>query len=331
MPRVYNNTVGTQDHNGATYYRGFSAIVKMEYPGAGENMVGETLFGADTLGTDGLHHEVYFHTGLVGQAVLAPDRVRQRFPMASYRVGSILVQGYSQLGIAHEYYPEDLEDNLAGFEWLAGLASDLPTLMRDAEEDLLLSFYNNGESATQLVGHANTPLFVNGSSYKLQLLGDPDFFSGTAASNIIDVGGGVSYAMLELAKQYGRNFVNEEGRTNKLRIVKILGREQNIELLRRWIGAPSNVESYNPNQPNPAADLQGVELVATERLDQPNDLIFFYEGWQDDIKMRAKYQGRADTWTEGHAQFRKVVAQVRSRIGFYAFNNRRVLLMRGAA
>jgi len=181
MPRVYNNTVGTQDHNGATYYRGFSAIVKMEYPGAGENMVGETLFGADTLGTDGLHHEVYFHTGLVGQAVLAPDRVRQRFPMASYRVGSILVQGYSQLGIAHEYYPEDLEDNLAGFEWLAGLASDLPTLMRDAEEDLLLSFYNNGESATQLVGHANTPLFVDGSSYKLQLLGDPDWAGRDAA------------------------------------------------------------------------------------------------------------------------------------------------------
>lgn len=331
MSRVFNNTVGTQDHNAAAYYRGFSAIVKMEYPGAGEDMIGETLYGADTLGTDGLHHEVYFHTGLVGQAALRPDHVRQRFPQASYRVGSILIHGYSQVGIAHEHYPEDLEDNLAGFEWLANLASDLPTLQRDAEEDLHLAFFNNGESASQLVGHASTPLFVDGTTYKLQLLGDPDFFSGTAASNIIETGGGVSYAMLELAKQYGRNFVNEEGRTQKLRIVKIVGREQNIELIRRWIGAPSNIESYNPNQPNPAADLAGVDLVATERMDQPNDLWFFYEGYQDDIKMRAKYQGRADTWEEGHAQYRKVVSQVRSRLGYYAFNNRRVVLMRGAA
>jgi len=329
--RIYRNNIPTQDHNAARYYRGFSEITKIEYAGEGEDMVGEQLFGADDLGTDGLHHEVFFHTGLQGQAAVMPDHVRQHFPMASYRTASMLVHGYNQVGIAHEHYPEEIEDSLAGFEWLAGLSADLAVLQRDTEEDLHLGFYNNGESATQLVGFANTPLFVNGSSYSLQLVGNSTFFSGTAASNIIETGGGVSYAMLALAKQYGRNFVNEEGRTQPRKIVMILGREQNIELVREYISASSNIETFNPNQKNPASDLQGVTLVSTERLAQPNDLIFFYEGWQDHIKMRWKYMGRADTWEEGNAQFRKIVSQLRSRVGYYAKTNRLVLLMRGAA
>lgn len=329
--RVFRHNVGTQNHEGAAFYRGFKEITQIVYPEAGESMVGEQLFGADDLGTDGLHHEKFFHTRLQGQAAVLPDKVRQRFPMASYRTGSILVQGYRQIGIAYEYYPEDLEDNLAGFNFLADLASDLPILLRDTEEDMHLSFYNNGESASQLVGFANTPLFVDGTTHRLQLLGQPDFFNGQAASNIITNGGGVSYAMLSLAKQYGRNFVNEEGRTNPLRIVGALGREQNIELLKEWIDAPSNIEQFDGARRNPAEDLRGISYYVSERLAQPNDLIFFFEGWQDDIKMRAKYQNKADSWTEGNAQYRKVYSQTRSRLGYYAYNNRRVLLMRGAA
>jgi hypothetical protein len=332
--RVYRNTINTQHHNAAAFYRGFSKIVKLEYAGAGESMVGEELYGADDLGTDGLHHEVYFRTGLQGQAALMPtDAVRQRFPMASYRTASMLIQGYRRIGIAHEHYPEDFEDNLPGFEWMAGMAQDLPVLVRDTEEDLHLRMYNQGENDDPefLVGFAATPLFVDGSSYSLQLIGNPDYFSGTAASNIIDTGGGVSHAMLHLAKQYGRNFINEEGRTQPRRIAMILGREQNIELVRQYINHPSNIENFDPQRPNPSSDLQGVKLLATERLAQPNDLIFFFEGWQDFIKMRAKYEGRADTWEEGHAQFQKVVSQVRSRRGYYAYSNRLVVLMRGAA
>lgn len=327
--RVYANTISTQNHDAATFYRGFSKIVEIEYGSAGEQMVGEELYGPDDLGTDGLHHEVYFHTRLQGQAALLPDNVRQRFPMATYRTASMLIQGYDRIGIADEYYPEDLEDNLPGFEWLANKSQDLPRLVMDTEEDLKLRLYNEGE--TRIVGHAATPLFVDGSANTLQLVGNPTYFSGTAASNIITNGGGVSYAMLYLAKQYGQNFIDEEGRPAPLRIVQILGREQNIELIRNYISAPSNYESFDPNRPNPASDLQGVTLLSTQRLANPNDLIFFYEGWQDDIKMRAKYQGRADSWEEGNAQFRKIVSQVRSRIGFYAYNNRRVALMRGAA
>jgi len=330
VSRTYRNTVGTQNHNSAAFYRGFKAITELTYPAAGENMVGEQLYGADTLGTDGLHHEVYFHTRLQGQAAVMPDKVRQRFPMASHKTGSIIVHGYTQAGIAHEHYPEDMEDNLPGFEWLANLASDLPVLLRDTEEDLHLRFYNQGELSTQLVGFAQTPLFVDGSTYKLQLLGQPTFFSGTAASNIIENGGGVSYAMLSLVKQYGRNFINEEGRSNPISVVGVLGREQNIELLREYVSAPFNIEQFDGARKNPAADMSLTYLVS-ERMSQPNDLIFFFDGWQDDIKMRAKYQNRADTWDEGHAQFRKVYSQVRSRLGYYAFNNRRVLLVRGAA
>lgn len=336
--RVYNNLVGTQNHDAAAFYRGFSAITTLEYPGEGEEFIGETLYGADDLGTDGLHHEKHFHTRLQGQAALMPDKVRQRFPQAFHRTGSILVHGYQQLGISHEYYPEDLEDNLPGFEWLANMAADLPVLLKDAEEDLLHRFYNEGELVTsptgesRLVGFAQTPLFVNGDSAVLQLLGNPSYFSGTAASNIIEIGGGVSYAMLELIRQYGRNFVNEEGRTQKVRPVRIVGREQNIELLRMYINHPSNIENFDPNRPNPVSGWAGsIELVSTERMDQPNDFWVFYEGWQDNIKMRAKYQNKGDSWEEGHAQYRKAYAQVRSRLGFYAYTNRQVVLVRGAA
>jgi curved DNA-binding protein CbpA len=257
-----------------------------------------------------------------------PDNVRQEFPMATYRTASMLIQGYDRIGIADEYYPEDLEDNLPGFEWLASKASELPRLVMDTEEDLKLRMYNEGE--TRIVGHAATPLFVDGSANSLQLIGDADYFSGTAASNIIS-GGGVSYAMLHLGMQYGDNFVNEEGRPQPRRLVQIVGRKQNIDLVAMYINAPSNVENFDPNRPNPAAELQGVKLLSTQRMAQPNDLIFFYEGWEDHIKMRAKYQGRAETWEEGKAQKRKIVSQVRSRLGFYGYNNRLVVLMRGGS
>lgn len=326
--RVYRNTLSTQNHDGATFYRGFSKIVKLEYPGAGEDMVGEQLYGMDDLGTDGLHHEVYFRTGLQGQAALMPDNVRQRYPMASYRTASMLIQGYDRIGMAHEYYPEDLEDNLPGFEYLASMASELPTLVRDTEEDLHLRLYNEGE--TRLGGFARTPLFVDGSSYSLQLIGNADYFSGTAASNIIEFGG-IGHAMLALVRQYGENFVNEEGRPQKLKAVQVMGRTQNLALLGEYVSAPNNIENFDATRRNPSADMAGINMLDTQRLAQPNDLIFFFEGWQEDIKMRAKYQGRADSWTEGHAQFQKNVAQVRSRLGYYFYNNRRVLLVRGAA
>ncbi len=329
--RIYRNTISTQNHNGAAFYRGFSDIVKIEYAGAGEDMIGDELYGGDDLGTDGLHHEKFFRTGLQGQAALMPDNVRQRFPQASYRTASILVQGYDRIGIAHEHYPEDLEDNLAGFEWLAGMASDLSVLVRDTEEDLHMRMFNEGEDPNRLVGFANTPLFVDGDTHSLQLVGNPDYFSGTAASNIIDDMGGISHSGLHLLKQYGRNFVNEEGRTQPRKIVMIVGRQQSIDLIAEYVSAPNNIENFNPNRNNPNSDLSGIKLLATERMANPNDLWVFYEGWQDFIKMRAKYQGRTDTWEEGHAQFRKVVSQVRSRLGYYAYSNRLVVLARGAA
>lgn len=326
--RVYRNTLSTQNHDGAMFYKGFDKIVKIEYPGAGENMVGEQMYGVDDLGTDGLHHEVYFRTGLQGQAALLPDNVRQRYPMASYRTASMLIQGYDRIGIAHEYYPEDMEDHLPGFEYLAGFASELPMLVRDTEEDLHMRLYNEGE--TRLGGFARTPLFVDGSTNVLQLIGNATYFSGTAASNIIEFGG-IGHAMLALVRQYGQNFVNEEGRTNPIKAVQVAGRTQSLSLLAEYVTPANNIENFDPTRRNPSSDFAGLTMLDSQRLAQPNDLIFFFEGWQDDIKMRAKYQGRADSWTEGNAQFQKNVAQVRSRLGYYFYNNRRVLLVRGAA
>lgn len=330
--RTFRNTVGTQNHNAAAFYKAFEAVVKRTYPGEAEQFVGEELFGSDTLGTEGLHNEMYFYTGLQGQAhVAAHDVVRQRFPAASYRRGSILVQGYRQAGISFEYYPEELEDNLPGFNFITNMAADLPILLRDTEEDMMLGFYNNGESSAQLVGTANTPLFVDGSSAVLQLLGWADYFNGANASNIIENGGGVSNAMLALVEQYGDHFVNDEGRVNRLRPVMALGRRQNIRLLSEYLTYPSNIEQFDPNRPNPVAGLSGMRLVASDRLANPNDMIFFFEGWQDDIKMRSKYRHKSATWEEGNNRYRKIITETASRIGFYAFNNRRVLLVRGAA
>ena len=326
--RHYANQLRTQNHDAATVYRGFSRIAKMEYDGAGENMVGEELYGEDDLSQDGLHHEVYFRTGLQGQAALRPDNVRQRYPMAAYRTASIIIHGYDRIGIAHEYYPEDLEDNLPGFEFIAGMASELPVLQRDTEEDLHFRLFNEG--LTRVVGFAQTPLFVDGVNDQLQLVGNPDYFTGTAASNIIN-GGGVSYAMMHQAMQYGQNFINEEGRPQAIEIDMMVGRPQNIDLVEMYLQHASNIENFDPSRPNPAAGMRGVKLLRTQRLANPNDLIIFYKGWQNHIKMRVKYQGRTDTWEEGHAQYRKIVTQVRSRLGYYAYNNRLVVLMRGAA
>lgn len=327
--RIYRNALRTQDHSAAAVYKGFDRIAKIEYAGASENMVGEELYGPDDLGTEGLHNEVFFRTGLQGTAQKMDDNVRQRYPTASYKTGSILIQGYSRLGIAYEYYPEDLEDNLSGFEFISQMAEDLPVLVRDAEEEEYLNLYNNGETITG--GHANTALFVDGDSAKLQLVGNADFFAGTAARNIIENAGGISYALINLLRQYGRNFVNEEGRTNPVNMVQILCNEQNGDLLDLYFDSPANLESTNPNRQNPTSGMSKPTILRTERLANQNDLIVFFEGWQDQIKERSKYRGRTDTWEEGHAQFRKVFTQLRSRYGFYFYGNRLVVLVKGAS
>ncbi len=327
--RAFATSLRTQNFDAATVYKAFDKIARIEYASAGENMVGEELYGPDDLGTEGLHNEAYFYTRLQGQAAKMPDQVRQRFPTASYKTGSIFISGYTQLGIAHEYYPEDLEDNLAGFDFIASMGEDLPILLRDAEEDEYLNLYNNGE--TIVGGHADTPLFVDGTTHVLQLVGNASFFSGTAASNIIDNAGGMSYALWHLAKQYGRNFVNEEGRSNPVELVQVLGSEQQMDLAEMYWDAPSNIEQGNPDMPNPLSGMRRPTFLRTERLANPNDLILFFEGWQDHIKERSKYRNKADTWEEGHAQFRKVYSQTRSRYGFYFYNNRLVVLVKGAA
>lgn len=326
--RYYTSALHGQNHDAATVYKGFDRIAMLEYANAQEQMVGEELYGPDDLGTEGLHNEVFFRTRLQGQAFKTDDRVRQRFPMADYKTGSILIHGYSRLGIADEYYPEDLEDNLPGFEFIANMAADLPILLRDAEEDEYLNLYNNGETITG--GHADTPLFVDGSTNKLQLIGNPTFFAGTAASNIMDNAGGISYSLIALLRQYGRNFVNEEGRSNPVEIDQILCNEQNGDLLELYFSATTNIEQTNPQVRNPEAGKGTPRILRTERLSNPNDLIVFYTGWQDQIKERNKYRNRTDSWEEGNAQFRKVYTQVRSRYGFYFYGNRLVVLVRGA-
>lgn len=325
--RVYTNRVDSQDARVESLKKSWEQVLRVSYGGETENMIGPQLWGTHELDTQGLHNEMFAHTGLIGTAQRMPDNVRQNYPMASYETGSILIHGFRKLGIAYEYYPEDLEDMLENMRFITELVGELPLLLSDAEEEEHHHVYNNGETYTS--GFFNTPLFVDGVTDKLQLLGRPDYFSGTAASNIIE--GGVSYALFTKIHQYGDNFVNEEGRLEAVEVDMYVCSRQNADLIEMYYTSAFNIESGNANMPNPLAKRSTPTIVISKRMANKNDLWVFFEGWQQFMKERNKYRGREDSWEEGNAQHRKVVAQIRSRYGYYFLSPRLVLLVKGAA
>ena len=324
--RVYTNAMDTQDSRPESIKKSWERVMRISYGGAMDQMVGAQLWGTHELDTNGLHNEMLFHTGLQGTAVKVEDDVRQRFPMAGYKTGSILIRGYNRLGIAYEYYPEDLEDVLENMKFIQNLVGELPLLLSDAEEEEHHHVYNNGETYTS--GIFNTPLFVDGDSNKLQLLGRPDYFSGTAASNIIE--GGVSYALFAKIHQYGDNFVNEEGRLEAVEVDMYTTNDQNADLIELYYSASFNIESGNSNMRNPLSRRRTPRVIRSKRMANSMDIWVFFEGWQMFMKERNKYRGREGSWTEGHEQYQKVVAQIRSRYGYYFINNRLLMLVKGA-
>lgn len=325
--RVYQNRLDSQDARGEAIKKSWDAVLEMTYQGEMEQMIGAELWGASDLEATGLHNEVLFHTGLQGTAQKTADDVRRRYPMAGYKTGSILVKGYSRLGISYEHLFEDYEDVLDGMDFVTGLVDDLPVLLADAEEEEHHLVYNNGE--TQTGGVFGTPLFVDGTTNTLQLLGRPNYFAGSAATNILY--GGVSYALFQLIHQYGDNFINEEGRLQAVEVDMYVANDQNADLIELYYNSSFNIESGNSNMPNPLAKRRTPTVKRTKRMANKNDIWVFFTGWQDFMKERNKYRGRRDTWEEGHAQFRKMVAQIRSRYGYFFYNNRLTMLVKGAA
>ena len=318
--RVYAPTRGTQDHNPQLVYKAYEKIVQQKYPGV-ENMTGAQFWGTNELEVRGLHNEVLYHTGLLGQAADLGDDIRASVPMATYATADQIIAGYKIVGIGYEYYPEELEDDL--YDVVAPKVADLPRLLADKEEDEFLLPYNTGE--TMISGWAETPMFVDGDTYYLQIMGQQGVNYG---SNIISTAGGVSYHMISMWEQYGANFISEEGTISPLRVVKIWCNRQNAKILRMWYGASSNIEQNNPNVPNPAESAP--EIVETSRFANPNDILTFFEGWEQDMKERSKYRSRSQTAEVGYLNQRKMVTITRSRFSHYWFNNRRVLLTRGA-
>jgi hypothetical protein len=325
--RIYTNRLDTQDSRAYAIKKSFEEVSRLSYAGAQDDKVGSRLWGAHTLNNDGLHNEMLYHTGLIGQAAKLDDDVRQRFPTAGYETGSILVRDYSRGGIAYEYYEEDLEDILKNMSFITELVGELGELLADLEEDEYHFVYNNAETYTG--GLFNTPLAVDGTNDKLQLLGRPTFFSGKAASNIIY--GGVSYALFTLINQYGDNFINEEGRRQRINPAMYVCSNQNADLIELYYASSFNIESGNTNDQNPLRKRPAPTIVRSERMANKNDIWVFFEGWQEFLKERHKYRGREDSWVEGHAQFAKTVTQLRSRWGHYFISNRLFLLVKGAA
>ena len=146
--RTYQNRLDTQDSRAESIKKSFEAVMRFEYGGEREQMIGAELWGAHEMDTEGLHNEAFFHTGLAGTALKTADNVRQRYPTVSYKTGSILIKDYTRLGIAYEYYPEDLEDVLANMSFITDLVGELPEVLRDAEEGEHHYVYNNGETYT---------------------------------------------------------------------------------------------------------------------------------------------------------------------------------------
>lgn len=327
--RTYTQRLDTQDSRAESIKKSFEAVLQFQYGSANstEQMMGARLWGAHELDMQGLHNEAFVRTGLQGTALKTNDDVRQRFPMATYKTGSILIHGYVRLGAAYEYYPEDLEDVLENFNFIQELVGELPILLADAEEEEHHHHYNNGESISS--GVFGTPLYVDGDADKLQLLGRPDYFSGTAATNIIH--GGVSYALFMLIHQYGDNFVNEEGRLQQVDVDMYVANDQQADLIELYYTSAFNVETGNSNTRNPLSGRRTPTVLRSKRMANKSDIWVFFEGWQGFMKERNKYRGREDSWMEGHAQFRKVVAQIRSRYGYYHINNRLCMLVKGAA
>ena len=103
---------------------------------------------------------------------------------------------------------------------------------------------------------------------------------------------------------------------------------QNAKLLNMYFGASMNIEQDNPQIPNPAES--SPDIISTFRLANPNDLIVFYDGWDEDLKERSKYRNRAGQAEIGYLNQRKVVNITRSRYAYYWLFNRRVVLVKGA-
>lgn len=326
MTTPYGYTQASQDASFTLMYaKVFQAVIHTQYPGA-ENMIGASLWGQNTLGVEGLHDEVLHHTKLMGQASWLGTQERTPVPMSTFAWQDQIVADYQIYGAGWEYYNRELEDVVGGRRSIIeSRAGDLPELLADREEDEHFRPFNEGES--WVGGWANEPLFVDGVGNHLRILGNK---TGQYGSNIIEHAGGASYHLIALLEQYGRNFISEEGRPAPIRVAKIVGSDQNIRLLDWLYGAPINLEQGNAYQPNPTRYRPEL-VVAEHRLDNPNDLLVFYEGYQDDLKERSKWRGWAENAIIGHMNQQKTVHIIRSRFAYYFFNNRRVVKVRGIA
>ena len=328
-------------HQSADYIsNAWDDILRLEYNSQGETMIGEDIYGVDTFGLgsssanqSGYEREIFIHTGAVGAADVVDDRNRQAFSEPTHFEDSIIISGFERAGKMHAYYPEDFEDYRQDMTFVMDFASDLPRLLRDTEEERYLNLYTDGENVTG--GFAGTPLFVDGTTNKLQLVGRSTYFSGTEASNIIDWAGGVSYALISMVDQYGDFFVNEEGLESPIGVADVICNHRNADMLMYYYSSGYNVETMQANDPNPRSlaktRVRNIPNIhPTSRLPNPNDIIFLFDGWKDNIKEASAYRGRVDTWEDGHAQSRRIVTQIRSRYLFYFLTNRLAVLARGA-
>lgn len=318
------------------------AIQRMSYESEdmSADYIGDEIFGADDLQLGNMDlrqkREIMAYTGLVGAADFFNDaQLRRDYSEATFYTGTMTISGMASMGKTFGYPIEETEMmRPSEMRFALQLAGELPMLLKETEEWHDVNFWNDAD--TTLGGWYSTPVFVDGSTHKLQLLDRPNYFAGTLASNIVSFVGGIIGA-IKYADSYGDNFINEEGRRERKYVTHIICGEQVGDKLETYYGANFDIENmlpWMPNQRNQSRNRRVVPtILRTVKLDNPTDIIFLYNGWQEQFKKFVYFQNKQDSWDAGVGrapQYRKRMSQVRTFKGHYFKNNRFALKVQGA-
>ncbi len=265
----------------------------------------------------GDHFEELYHTELLGTAT-GTRNLEEKAPRAVYRLAGGIFGQYTKYHIGYEMLNEAVDDELHGIS--LKMVGSLGKILAETEEYVYHAPYVNGKTFKS--GWEGKAMFRD----DLRNVGN----DGYVASNILVTAGGASYATIAEMYRYGEEFVNDESRPTPIMPVRILTGHVQARKFAELFSASSNIERTNVNVPNPMSSYGGTrpEILASNRLANPLDIIVFYQGWQDDFKVIDKYRGATDTYDKKEP--RAVVHLRATRTLQYFRSSRRVALIPGA-
>lgn len=335
---------GAQGQNNSIYevQAHMDAVIRLTYDNSelDSMYIGDQIFGADDMGLGNLdmrqERDILGYTGLVGAADYFNDAtINREYSEARFYTGKMTISGMASMGKKFGYPIEETAYRPRDRRFAETMASDLPRLLKETEEWHDINFWADGETTTG--GWYDTPIFCDGVNDKLQLLGRADYFDGSVTSNIVSNIGSAGNAMIYIADSYGDQFINEEGLPEPKYVTDIICGEQVGDILNMYYTSTYDIESMIPWSKNPRSlsskNRSVPNIHRTVKLASPTDVIFLYNGWQDQFKKFIYWQNKTDSWIEnlnGSPQTRRSVTQTRTFKGHYFKINRFALLFKGA-